>query len=187
MGFLKASSRLRASPQTRLLPLFFAFSQLRVERVHSRSLANRTLVSPTRLYGRGRGWCRWRTVALQELGLGVLPGNRCFSSGATEAAVWEPRSSDGMTVDDIIGKGWPILDEAEGDWRSHAAAIAQSIHLIKRRLQVPAVAFFPSFILRMTHVFCFLKKNRFFGVLVFIIESFLICRNPGGSGCFISL
>ncbi|CAA7398378.1 unnamed protein product [Spirodela intermedia] len=135
MGFPRASCRLLASPQTRSLSLFFAVAQLRVEGVHSRSLACRTFVSPTKIYGLGHGWFRWRTIALQELGLGVLTGNRGFSSGATEAAVSEPKSSDGMTVDDIVGKGWPILDEAEGDWRSHAAAIAQSIHLIKRRLQ----------------------------------------------------
>lgn len=41
-----------------------------------------------------------------------------------------------MTVDAIAAKGWAILDEGEGDWKSHAAAIAQSIQLIKKRLQV---------------------------------------------------
>ncbi|CAN6467906.1 unnamed protein product [Victoria cruziana] len=47
----------------------------------------------------------------------------------------EQRTSDGLTVDDIIARGWPILDEDESDWRSHAAAIAQSIQLMKKRLQ----------------------------------------------------
>ncbi|XP_022159817.1 peptide chain release factor PrfB2, chloroplastic isoform X2 [Momordica charantia] len=56
---------------------------------------------------------------------------RLFS---TQVAV-EPSTSDGLTVDGIIGNRWTILDESESDWRSHAAAIAQSIHLIKRRLQ----------------------------------------------------
>lgn len=53
----------------------------------------------------------------------------------TQAAV-EPSTCDGLTVDRIIASEWPILDEDESDWKSHAAAIAQSIHLIKKRLQV---------------------------------------------------
>lgn len=48
----------------------------------------------------------------------------------------EPSTSDGLTVEGILGNRWTILDESESDWRSHAAAIAQSIHLIKKRLQV---------------------------------------------------
>ncbi|XP_038878326.1 peptide chain release factor PrfB2, chloroplastic isoform X2 [Benincasa hispida] len=47
----------------------------------------------------------------------------------------EPSTSDGLTVEGILGNRWTILDESESDWRSHAAAIAQSIHLIKKRLQ----------------------------------------------------
>jgi peptide chain release factor 2 len=46
------------------------------------------------------------------------------------------RTADGMTVDSIADKGWTILAEAESDWRSHAAAVAQSIKLIKKRLKV---------------------------------------------------
>ncbi|CAG7885543.1 hypothetical protein HID58_013491 [Brassica napus] len=42
---------------------------------------------------------------------------------------------DGLTVERIIANQWPILDENESDWKSHAAAIAQSIQVIKRRLQ----------------------------------------------------
>lgn len=57
---------------------------------------------------------------------------RCFS---TQAAV-EPSTSDGLTVDGIVASQWTILDESEGDWKSHAAAIAQSIQVIKKRLQV---------------------------------------------------
>ncbi|XP_008245937.1 PREDICTED: peptide chain release factor PrfB2, chloroplastic [Prunus mume] len=53
---------------------------------------------------------------------------------ATQAAM-EPSTCDGLTVDRIIASEWPILDEEESDWKSHAAAIAQSIHLIKKRLQ----------------------------------------------------
>ncbi|KAB1213004.1 Peptide chain release factor 2, partial [Morella rubra] len=41
----------------------------------------------------------------------------------------------GFTVERIVASNWPILDESESDWKSHAAAIAQSIHLIKRRMK----------------------------------------------------
>lgn len=56
----------------------------------------------------------------------------------TQAAM-EPSTCDGLTVDRIIASDWPILDEDESDWKSHAAAIAQSIHLIKKRLQVQLI------------------------------------------------
>ncbi|GLT77783.1 hypothetical protein SLA2020_493410 [Shorea laevis] len=42
---------------------------------------------------------------------------------------------DGLTVEAILASNWTILDESESDWKSHAAAIAQSIHLIKKRLK----------------------------------------------------
>lgn len=54
---------------------------------------------------------------------------------ATQAAI-EPATSDGLTVEGIVSNQWTILDESESDWKSHAAAIAQSISLIKKRLQV---------------------------------------------------
>ncbi|KAH9308285.1 hypothetical protein KI387_036196, partial [Taxus chinensis] len=44
-------------------------------------------------------------------------------------------TSDRLTADDIAARGWPILDESENDWRSHAAVVAQSIQLVKKRLQ----------------------------------------------------
>ncbi|KAI3770470.1 hypothetical protein L6452_01604 [Arctium lappa] len=53
---------------------------------------------------------------------------------STQAAV-EPSTSDGLTVDGIVANQWTILDENESDWKSHASAIAQSIGLIKKRLQ----------------------------------------------------
>ncbi|KAI7994146.1 hypothetical protein LOK49_LG11G00995 [Camellia lanceoleosa] len=56
---------------------------------------------------------------------------RLFSS---QVAV-ELSTSDGLTVEGIIANQWPILEESESDWKSHASAIAQSIHLIKKRLQ----------------------------------------------------
>jgi peptide chain release factor 2 len=45
-------------------------------------------------------------------------------------------TADGLTVDSIADKGWTILPEADSDWRSHAAAVAQSVKLIKKRLKV---------------------------------------------------
>ncbi|XP_058076956.1 peptide chain release factor PrfB2, chloroplastic-like isoform X2 [Magnolia sinica] len=59
------------------------------------------------------------------------PGVRSFGS----QVISELRTSDGLTVDDIVARSWPILDENESDWKSHSAAIAQSIQLIKKRLQ----------------------------------------------------
>ncbi|KAF3454602.1 hypothetical protein FNV43_RR05050 [Rhamnella rubrinervis] len=56
---------------------------------------------------------------------------RCFGT----ATAVEPSTSDGLTVQGIIANDWTILNESENDWKSHAAAIAQSIHLIKKRLQ----------------------------------------------------
>ncbi|KAJ6694459.1 hypothetical protein OIU85_005171 [Salix viminalis] len=53
---------------------------------------------------------------------------------STQAAA-ELSTSDGITVDGIVASNWTILDESESDWKSHAAAIAQSIQVIKRRLQ----------------------------------------------------
>ncbi|XP_065028928.1 peptide chain release factor PrfB2, chloroplastic-like isoform X2 [Musa acuminata AAA Group] len=58
---------------------------------------------------------------------------RRFSSHP--AAVPDLKTADGLTVDAIAAKDWPILGESESDWRSHAAAIAQSIQLIKKRMQ----------------------------------------------------
>lgn len=52
----------------------------------------------------------------------------------TQAAVESP-TSDGLTVEGIIANNWTIHDEYENDWKSHASAIAQSIHLIKKRLR----------------------------------------------------
>ncbi|KAK8918312.1 hypothetical protein KSP39_PZI022131 [Platanthera zijinensis] len=64
----------------------------------------------------------------------VVSWTRWFSS-SEDAVLSDPKTSDGMTVDDIVSKKWPILDENDGDWKSHAASIAQSIQLIKKRLQ----------------------------------------------------
>lgn len=58
-----------------------------------------------------------------------------FHLFSTQTAI-DPSTSDGLTVEKIIANDWTILDESENDWKSHAAAIAQSIYLIKKRLQV---------------------------------------------------
>ncbi|KAI6692355.1 hypothetical protein NL676_020065 [Syzygium grande] len=80
----------------------------------------------------GASWVRRLEEALGETGCPVrFGGSRLF---ATRAAV-EPATSDGLTVEGILSNRWAILDEGEGDWKSHAAAIAQSVILIKRRLQ----------------------------------------------------
>lgn len=64
----------------------------------------------------------------------LVEPTRWFSSPAP--VLEAPRTVDGLTVDSIADKGWTILAEAESDWRSHAAAVAQSIRLIKKRLKV---------------------------------------------------
>ncbi|KNA06215.1 hypothetical protein SOVF_183120 [Spinacia oleracea] len=65
-----------------------------------------------------------------DQGLVFSSGVRFFATQATA-----PATSDGLTVEGIVASPWPILDEDEGDWKSHASAVAQSIHLIKKRLQ----------------------------------------------------
>ncbi|KAL0454650.1 UNVERIFIED_CONTAM: Peptide chain release factor PrfB2, chloroplastic [Sesamum latifolium] len=57
------------------------------------------------------------------------------SPNPTNRAVVEASTSDGLTVEGIIANNWVIYDENESDWKSHAAAIAQSIHLIRKRLR----------------------------------------------------
>lgn len=68
-----------------------------------------------------------------------------YSGGSNFVSTTRPLSSeavavaatcDGLTVERIIANQWPILDENDSDWKSHAAAISQSIQVIKRRLQV---------------------------------------------------
>ncbi|GFP87919.1 peptide chain release factor prfb2 chloroplastic [Phtheirospermum japonicum] len=63
-----------------------------------------------------------------------IPYGLRFSS--SQAAAAEATStSDGLTVEKIIANNWVIFDENESDWKSHASSIAQSIHLIKKRLR----------------------------------------------------
>lgn len=42
---------------------------------------------------------------------------------------------EGLKAEDIVARGWQITDESESDWRSHAAAIARSLQLIKGRMR----------------------------------------------------
>lgn len=64
---------------------------------------------------------------------GIVPLSQCRCLSYHVDA--EPSTSDGLTVDGIIAKQWTILNENDIDWKSHAAAIAQSINVIKKRLQ----------------------------------------------------
>ncbi|KAL1350724.1 hypothetical protein HN51_014741 [Arachis hypogaea] len=59
---------------------------------------------------------------------------RFFASEAAATAA-QRSTSDGLTVEGILANNWNILDDNESDWKSHVSAVAQSIHLIKRRLQ----------------------------------------------------
>lgn len=61
--------------------------------------------------------------------------NEGFHRSFGSQAAFESATVDGLTVEGIIANQWPILDESENDWKSHASAIAQSIHLIKKRMQ----------------------------------------------------
>ncbi|KAA8545243.1 hypothetical protein F0562_020027 [Nyssa sinensis] len=63
-----------------------------------------------------------------------LAPSRSVRFFGSRAAV-EPSTSEGLTVEGIIASQWTILDESESDWKSHATSIAQSIHLIKKRLR----------------------------------------------------
>ncbi|OAE22109.1 hypothetical protein AXG93_1175s1190 [Marchantia polymorpha subsp. ruderalis] len=66
-------------------------------------------------------------------------GQQCFAIAGDEEKIWilplRDDNSDGFGVDDVVARGWHISDEAESDWRGHAAAIARSIQLIRTRMQ----------------------------------------------------
>ncbi|XP_017419168.1 peptide chain release factor PrfB2, chloroplastic isoform X1 [Vigna angularis] len=91
-------------------------------------------------------WCRQSSHSLPQKPTPCFASNSIpsfsFSNAflqirfwASEAAASEASTSDGLTVQQILANNWNILDENEGNWKSHATAIAQSIDLIKRRLQ----------------------------------------------------
>ncbi|XP_074571414.1 peptide chain release factor PrfB2, chloroplastic [Curcuma longa] len=96
-------------------------------------LGSSSIFSPSRAHARfpnGTGGCG---AAGGSFGIGKIPCFSCFQGPRRLSS--QPMTADGLTVDAIAAKGWPILDESESDWRSHAAAIAQSVQLIKKRLQ----------------------------------------------------
>eukprot|EP01018_Ginkgo_biloba_P008750 Gb_09148 [translate_table: standard] len=72
------------------------------------------------------------------IALSQFPVNLCNYSVSADC---QERSAGGLTAEDIVARGWQILEESESDWRSHAAVVAQSILLIKRRLQWKKVLF----------------------------------------------
>ncbi|KAM7277570.1 hypothetical protein ACFE04_004704 [Oxalis oulophora] len=75
----------------------------------------------------------WQSTVILKRGVDSLAATRI--AGCTQSAAIEASTSDGLTVDGIVSKQWTILEDSESDWKSHAAAIAQSIQVIKKRLQ----------------------------------------------------
>ncbi|MED6193106.1 Peptide chain release factor PrfB2, chloroplastic [Stylosanthes scabra] len=125
---------LRRSLRTRLLSstnfnLFLLYSDSSQSINHRRHFAHtlfRTLCfTPTENQRYAYGYSHHQHLQSTSL--------RFFGSEATAAA--EPSTSDGLTVERILAHNWNIVDDNESDWKSHASAVAQSIHLIKRRLQ----------------------------------------------------
>ena len=53
------------------------------------------------------------------------------------ASQWNSRDDEERGgAAEVAARGWHISPESESDWRSHAAAVARSVDLIKARLQV---------------------------------------------------
>ncbi|CAA2976705.1 peptide chain release factor 2, chloroplastic [Olea europaea subsp. europaea] len=98
---------------------------------HSTSIYNKSILASGHVFLCNR--INWFSSLLREkLNITCMPVTaRLLSS---QAAI-EKSTSDGLTVEAIIANGWTIYDENESDWKSHASAIAQSIHLIKKRLR----------------------------------------------------
>ncbi|KAB1224778.1 Peptide chain release factor 2 [Morella rubra] len=111
---------LRCSPPSTSLPLsFLHFGQI------SFDFSWVSLI----LQNGGPGIVGWLSVGVLGIGGQGLP---IWLIGYVACVVDLPF---GFTVERIVAGNWPILDESESDWKSHAAAIAQSIHLIKRRMK----------------------------------------------------
>lgn len=128
------SSLLRKSFRTKALSLFLH------KHVGNSFESHHTLASSSWF------WCRQSSHSLPQKPTPCFASNSTPSSSfsnallqirfwVSDAAASEPSTSDGLTVQQILANNWNILDENEGDWKSHATAIAQSINLIKRRLQ----------------------------------------------------
>ena len=61
------------------------------------------------------------------------------SSNANANAIDDTPAASGASQ--IASRGWQITSEVDSDWRSHAAAVARSVDLIKSRLQVRVLCF----------------------------------------------
>lgn len=81
-----------------------------------------------------RRWIPRQGAAFREISRWREFCSREFCSSAAEES--QAKNLDGMTVDDIVAKEWTVLEEDASDWKSHAAAIALSIQLVKKRMQV---------------------------------------------------
>lgn len=77
-------------------------------------------------------------ISSGSIGINIIPFSRNVRLFGSQAAA-QPSNADGLTIEGIIANQWTILEESESDWKSHASSIAQSIHLIKKRLKVSPV------------------------------------------------
>ncbi|MCO5577902.1 hypothetical protein L7F22_031737 [Adiantum nelumboides] len=55
----------------------------------------------------------------------------CTSYLSDDLSTWEGANE----ADNIAARGWQIHEDSESDWRSHAAAVARSLQLIKCRMR----------------------------------------------------
>ncbi|XP_057493482.1 peptide chain release factor PrfB2, chloroplastic-like [Actinidia eriantha] len=137
---LKRSSLLSKNPSLRRHFVTYLFASLSQPHSHHLPPSNRELTVPGSGYGffgknnNGSSLISSATSKCLSGSISGLINSTNFRFFGSLAAV-EPSTSDGLTVEGIIAHQWTILDESEGDWKSHASAIAQSIHLIKKRLQ----------------------------------------------------
>ncbi|KAG5525437.1 hypothetical protein RHGRI_031930 [Rhododendron griersonianum] len=137
---LRRSSLLSQNPSLRRHFFTCLFSSLSPPQSHHLSPSNQRL----EILGSGYHFPTTNVTGSSSVSVGTskfpsgsrsgLVNSSCFRLFGSQAAV-EPSTSFGLTVEGIISSQWTILDESENDWKSHASAIAQSIHVIKRRLQ----------------------------------------------------
>lgn len=139
MSFLilgRRSTQLSRFPTRRFLLYSFPFTSLSSQSPNNSIPNNRLSIFHYSWYNssnrrRNKGFASIFNGNTKTPSASIL-GVRFLSS---EVAV-EPITTDGLTVEGIIAKNWNILDDSEDDWKSHASSIAQSIHLIKKRLRV---------------------------------------------------
>ncbi|XP_011627360.1 peptide chain release factor PrfB2, chloroplastic [Amborella trichopoda] len=99
----------------------YGFSHLRTPEINS------VLLGAHRISGFSRGGKHEEN--------GVHCSGLLWRHGYSSQLGIKEKTSDELSVDKIVARCWPILDETEGVWTSHAASIAQSIQLVKKRLQ----------------------------------------------------